>query len=115
MLKPLGLALVAVLAGNAHATSKSYATTVTRTLSDAASFGGCMALVTPPSNVGLNCPGGWVTFSCTGDFADRDAAQRGFEMAQIAQLMQRNVVLVVDDTKKHNGYCFASRIDLLSP
>ena len=75
-----------------------------------------MVLVDQPlRDVGLDCPSSWVSFSCTGDFATKDSASRSFDMAQIALLTGATVHLRVDDTKKHNQYCFASRIDLYAP
>ncbi len=116
MIRPLCLIATILLAANTHAASKNYQTQVTRTLSDANNYGGCMAkLVNPPSSAGLACAGDWVSFSCSGDFAERDVANRSFEIAQLAQLTQRSVMVFVDDAKKHNGFCFAPRIDLLNP
>jgi hypothetical protein len=72
-------------------------------------------LAKAPSTLGLDCNGVWVTFSCTGDFASRDAANRNFESAQLALLTNSNVAILVDDTKKHNNYCFSERIELFPP
>ena len=89
-------------------------TTVSQTLSDADNFGGCMALLeTQPATIGLDCKDGWVTFSCTGDFADRSAASRNFDSAQLAMLTETEVYVVIDDSQKHNGRCFASRVAMI--
>ncbi|MEQ8861690.1 MAG: hypothetical protein RIC56_23865 [Pseudomonadales bacterium] len=108
------LIAIVLLATGAHATTKAFRTSATRVLSDTSNFGGCMVHLTKtPLEEGLDCNGPWVSFSCSGDFAPRDAAVRNFEIAQIAVLTELTILVVVDDTKKHNGYCFASRIDLL--
>ena len=97
---------------------QSFEATVTRTLSAADdSFGGCMvALSEAPSDYGLNCPAGqhWVTFSCSGTHANKASAMRVFDAAQLAFVTGRSVRVWVDDSRTHNGFCFATRIDVLS-
>ena len=73
-------------------------------------MGGCMAQLSVP--VGAGCTGYWVTFSCTADFADKDRAYRMFDMAQMAYTLGKRVTVFADNTKTHNGYCFAGRIDV---
>ncbi len=114
MARLFSLIAIVLLATGAHATTKAYRTNAIRILSDTNNYGGCMVqLARAPLDEGLNCNGPWITFSCTGDFASKDAAVRNFEIAQIAMLTERSILVAVDDTKKHNGYCFATRIDLL--
>ena len=87
---------------------------VERTLIDDENFGGCMALVLPwPSDTGLECPPNWVTFSCSGDYTTVEMGNRMFQAAQLALMTRTKVLVQVDDTKKHNGYCYARRIDNL--
>lgn len=108
------LVAIALVTASAHPATKAYRTTALRILSDTNNYGGCMVqLARTPMQEGLDCNGPWISFSCTGDFAAKDAAVRNFEIAQIAMLTERQILVGVDDTKKHNGYCFASRIDLL--
>ena len=79
-------------------------------------FGGCMvALSVSPSGEGLDCSSSWVTFSCTGTHTSKSNALRMYDSAQLAFVTGRTVIVEVDDTKKHNGHCFASRIDVLAP
>ena len=102
-----------LFAGSAYGALANVDTTVTRLISDQALFGGCMAqLADRPDSTGLNCKGERVSFSCTGDFASLSAANRNFELAQIALLTDAPVKVYFDDTKKHNGYCYAYRIHL---
>jgi hypothetical protein len=114
--KAVGCVLVLLLPMLATASTGWVVGTVNRTLSDSLNFGGCMAqLSVPPVSAGLDCKGNWVTFSCTGELGPRDAANRSFETAQIALVSRANVAVLVNDAKKHNGYCFATRIDLFPP
>lgn len=98
---------------------ESFEATVTRTLSVADErFGGCMvALSVAPSDQGLDCPAGqrWVTFSCSGTHTSKSSAMRMLDSAQLAFVTGRSVLVWVDDSKTHNGYCFVERIDILSP
>ena len=111
-----GLA-AAVLAAPASALTAEVAAEITRTLTVADErFGGCMAaLSVPPSEEGLDCQTRWVTFSCTGVHASKSSAQRTFDSAQLAFFTGRSVRVWVDDEKKHNGHCFADRVDVLAP
>lgn len=107
------MCLMALCPISVNAATGKFFSNVKRVVSDNDKFGGCMALLTvAPSSVGLECNGKFVSFSCTGDFASKDEAKRNFELTQIAMLVKSRVQIVVDDTKKHNGYCFANRIDL---
>ena len=97
---------------------ESFQATVTRTLSVADDrYGGCMvALSEIPADHGLNCPADkrWVTFSCTGTHTSKSSAMRMLDSAQLAFAMGKPVMVWVDDSKTHNGYCFVERIDVLS-
>ena len=113
----LALALMTAPLPLSQATTVSIETGVTRTMASAdGRFGGCMAaLEVAPSESGLECPVGskWVTFSCTGEHATKADGLRMFDAAQLAFVTGRRVRVWVDDTRKHNGHCFASRIDVL--
>lgn len=81
----------------------------TMTTSDT-TYGGCMAALSiAPGNV---CTGKWVTFSCSGNFTDKDRGYRMFDQAQLAYTLGKRVMVQVDTARKHNGYCFATRIDV---
>ncbi|MGR9107803.1 MAG: hypothetical protein ACU843_12810 [Gammaproteobacteria bacterium] len=88
---------------------------VLTTLVDANLFGRCMAFLDRPiamASNSPNCPSSWVSFSCRGDFAPKDIAYRMLDQAQLAKALNRPVFVIVDDSKKHNGFCFANRIDV---
>ena len=75
-------------------------------------FGGCMVqLEESLTDAGLNCTN-WVTFSCTGVHTSKDEGFRMFESAQMAFALDKTIVLEVDDSKKHNGHCYARRVDV---
>lgn len=98
----------------ASAASKYYNANVERILTDSENFGGCMAFVNPsPSDEGLDCSASWITFSCTGDFNSKSDAQSKVSAAQLALVTRGRVGIRVEDDRKHNGYCFARRIDNL--
>ena len=109
--------LSSALAGytlNSQAATSGLTTTVTRVLTDTLYYGGCMAaLATSPSTKLPGCSAGWVSFSCTGTFADKALAFANFENAKMALAMNKQVYVLFDDSKKHNGYCFARRVDVI--
>ncbi|MEI6336166.1 MAG: hypothetical protein WCS87_16525 [Methylococcaceae bacterium] len=81
-----------------------------------ATYGGCMALLDKAINTAANapnCPGNWVSFSCTGTYTSKDMAFHLLDQAQLALALNKQVTVIVNDTKKHNGNCFASRIDVI--
>ncbi|MGB5621843.1 MAG: hypothetical protein WBN65_05060 [Gammaproteobacteria bacterium] len=94
-----------------------FRTSVDRTLMTGDSkFGGCMALLSKTfADVLPACGNRWVTFSCDGTYTDPVRAYRMLDQAQLALATGMEVNVMVDDSKKHNGYCFASRIDVISP
>lgn len=76
-------------------------------------FGGCMARLSKRninSETGLSCSNDWVTFSCSGDFLSVASASRLLNSAQMADALDLNVNLRIDDSKKHNGFCLAKRL-----
>ena len=90
-----------------------YVGKVNAVLVDSVNFGGCMALIVPgPEATLINCGAAWVTFSCTGDFNTKTFGNSKLQMVQLAKVADMNVSLLIDDTKMHNGYCFAQRIDI---
>ena len=92
-------------------------TSVVRTLaSEDGSYGGCMAQLSESiaEATGLDCPGRWVAFSCSGEHVSKAEAMRLYDAAQLAFVSGRRAMLRVDDARKHDGYCFAPRIDVLA-
>ena len=100
----------------ALAATLNFEAQVTRILAgEDTKFGGCMAaLSVRPSSEGLDCnAGSWVTFDCAGEYVSKSAALRMFDAAQMAFLTERKVRVHVDDSRKHNGHCLVTRIDVL--
>jgi len=114
-LKSLFMVILMGLTSTTYAATAYVIASVERTLvADQDRWGGCMILIDKQlSDYGLNCPSRWVTFSCSGTFTTKDVAYRLFDSAQMAAALGRKVQLEVDDTRKHNGYCFGSRVDVL--
>ena len=107
--------LSAIASPLALAGSASVVANVTRVLVIASdTFGGCMAqLSVDPQSVLPLCAKNWVTFSCTGDFTEPVRAYRMLDQAQLALAANKKVWVQVVDTSQHNGYCMASRIDVI--
>ena len=78
-------------------------------------FGGCMVYLSSAVNTASpapNCPSNWVSLSCDGTYAAKDVASLMLDQAQLAWATKRQVLVKVDDSKLHNGYCTATRIDV---
>lgn len=112
----LAALMVAAAPSTALGTVLNFEAEITRTLAgEETKFGGCMAALTvKPSSEGLDCNiGSWVTFDCVGEYVTRSAAMRMFDAAQMAFVTERRVRVYIDDSRKHNGYCLVTRIDVL--
>lgn len=112
------LLLAASLVPLAQATEANLKARIMRTLATSdESFGGCMVYlnVSLAEETGLDCPDRWVTFSCSGEHADRSGSSRMFDSAQMAFVTGWEAQLWVDDARKNEkGHCFASRIDVIA-
>ena len=104
-----------LLAPGARSAGTTLTTTVERVLvAGDDRFGGCMALLADsPGRQLPGCPASWVTFSCSGDFTDPVRAYRMLDQAQLALATDKPVLVQVTDSQKHDGFCFASRIDVI--
>ncbi|MEP4145603.1 MAG: hypothetical protein ABJL54_00200 [Halioglobus sp.] len=88
---------------------------VTRTLIQDGAWGTCMAMISPSlSATGLNCKPDWVSFSCSGHYNSPEVGGDKMEAAQLSLITESQVIVLVNDAKKHNGYCFAERVDNLA-
>lgn len=93
-------------------------TTIVRTIvTGNKDFGGCAAVLNTNINKSIpatNCPSNIVTFSCdaTTTFTSKDMAFHLFDQAEFAKATGKHVAVYVDDTKKHNTYCYANRIEV---
>lgn len=108
----------AILIGALLASGETYAATafiggakINRLMAHHEKFGLCMAQLNKKNN-SLSCSE-WVTFDCNGEFDgnSKTAANNMFNLAQLALVTGKTVRVAVDDTKKINGQCFATRIE----
>jgi len=111
----LSISLLVIFAPASYAAKAKVKGVITKTVvADEGRWGGCMVRIDQKlANSGLDCPDKWVSFSCSGVFTEKDVAYRMFDQAQMAHTLERMVEIRVDDTKKHNGYCYGNRIDVL--
>jgi len=85
---------------------------VSAILIDSELYGGCMAKVSPgPETILSSCNSGYVSFSCDGTFNSRAEGEKMLAGAQLAYVSGKPLLLVVDDSKRHNSYCVARRVD----
>lgn len=109
------LSVLTLFSGSAQAATK-FVKGVSLTnimLTGDGAFGDCMvAIPNKIADFGLNCAGSYVTFSCSGDHTSKARATKMLDLAQMAFAMDKKVDIFIDDSKKHNNYCFARRINL---
>lgn len=110
------LAIASMACSSPLFAAKAYTTaTVTSVVLDDDKYGQCMVRLSQSiSQSGLDCPSNWVSFSCSGDFNPKDMAYHKLETAQMSLLLGKEIRIYVDDAKKHNGYCYGYRVDLLN-
>ena len=105
------------LAMPAHAIQGELTSTIRRILNTGDhTYGGCMVELDAHINTATNspnCPNRWVSFSCTGEFTEKDYAFQMLDTASLAFSLNKSVKVYVDDAKKQNGSCFAYRLDVL--
>ena len=77
------------------------------------SYGGCLLhLDKRTEDTVAGCGRSWVSLSCSGEFATKSDARFLLETAQLAYVLEKTVQIRIDDSKKHNGYCFADFINI---
>ena len=82
-------------------------------ISSDGSYGGCLLHLTKKTEDALpNCGRSWVSLSYSGDFTSKADARFLLQNAQLAMALDKTVQVRIDDSKKHNGYCFADVIRL---
>ena len=116
-MKQIAMACVAVFfAGQALGAEVGfYDVAITRIINDSEYYGGCLVKTVPgPETVAPTCDSTYLTFSCTGDYNTKSEGKSKYDTALAAMALQQGVYLLIDDTKKHNGYCWARRVDLLN-
>ncbi len=97
-------------AASANATSFWKIGRITQTLTDH-HYGQCMVHLDVP--IGNGCPAnGWVSLDCKGTFYPKGEGDRKFSTALAASFANKKVGVYVDNTKKHNSYCVARRVDV---
>ena len=78
-------------------------------------YGGCMVKLKSagpdfqtPRALLPSCPtNNFLTFSCSGVYATKADARLLLQNAQMAFALDKKIQIKVDDSKKHNGYCFS--------
>ena len=108
------LAMTSACAANAQ--TASIEGRVWQVLVSEDNFGGCMITVEGDIQDELpSCKPWWMTLDCNGDYLESRTSEQLLEQARLAYSEKGSVRAYVDDSRRHNGYCLAYRIDLLPP
>ena len=84
---------------------------IVRTLSDNDDFGGCMVLLDTAIENG--CPARWVSLDCKGIHIDSETGERNYASALVAASLKKTISVAVDNTKRNDNYCVATRFDIV--
>lgn len=101
---------------NAFSDTSTFIGTIERVLIDDVYYGGCMIQVSESISSKLPaCNEGWVSLDCRSAFPEttKSIAAHKLSQAQLALVADKTVYLEVTDTRKANGYCLATRIDVI--
>ena len=85
--------------------------TPARLLTDPANYGYCM-IYSPGLVFSHNCPNTWISLDCKGSYHSKETSRIMWDAANLAYAMESKLIVVVNDAKKHNGYCVADRLDV---
>lgn len=112
-LAALGVLLV-LLPSISHSTTSQIRSKVYGTLTGT-DYNQCMVQVDQfPADSGLSCPDNsdrvWLTFDCKGQWLPKSVADSNFKQAQVAMLAGSKLSILVDDARKSQGWCLATRV-----
>lgn len=110
--------ILTITSGGALAADGSVTGLVARFLVDDTDFGGCMVRVSG-GNIRASlpaCKSDWLTLDCLVGFPEssKSVAQNKLSTAQLAMVTGKTVYIEATDSRKANGYCFATRIDVIN-
>ena len=103
----------------AHAQTAGFGTKLTEVFttteigsSGEVAYGGCAAKVDPAIGIPpAGCHNRWVSFDCAGIFHSKADGRNNYSGAQLALVTDTQVYLVVNTSRKLNGYCLVERIN----
>ena len=83
---------------------------ISRFMLDEVYYGKCMINV--KHSASIDCPQQWVSFDCEGNYLKKSDAARMWDTATLAYALGKSVEIRLDDTRKNNGYCIATRLNI---
>lgn len=111
LLKKLALIALMVMPNIVYADTFWVSGQVTRSLTETTEFGKCMVQLNV--DIGNGCTSNWVSLDCQGKYIAPGDGDRMFNIVLLAQNLNKTVSIRVDSTKAYNGFCVATRLDLL--
>jgi len=109
----VGLCVVA--GAPARAADGVLVTTVTQVLVDDNDYGQCMVRLadSPTTQLG-GCAADWLTLDCKGDYSTSKEAARKLDSVNLSLVTGKRLAAYFSDSLKHNGFCYAWRIDTVA-
>lgn len=107
-------ALCAFGSMNVYAATAQVTTQVDRIVIDDVLYAGCLAYIpTAVSNSLAGCLDYYVSLDCTGELGtSRTVSTAKLNAAYVGLVTGKRVILVIDDSRKANGYCLAKYFEV---
>ena len=107
----VSLLSLSIIAPSVNAAPEWVSGKLSQLLNHATFFGHCMVYSASftPSN---GCPAGWVSLDCAGNHLEKSVAGRMWDSVQLAYALDKSVDIYLDDSRRNNGHCIASRLDI---
>ncbi len=64
-------------------------------------------------SIGNGCKNNYVSLDCHASMTETGRGKNNFASALLAASLNKQVTVFVDNNKKLNGYCLATRIDII--
>jgi len=109
-IKSIFLGVMAIWSSAAQSAVGTHYGSIDALLSDNKNYGFCMIKVKWESSI--DCPNNWVSVDCKGSYSTKENTRRLWDVALMAKATDSNIYLVINDAKKHNGFCVVERIEL---
>jgi hypothetical protein len=113
-IKLVGIGLLALGLSSSATSAEFWKTgTVLRVMSNSTTYGGCMVELNLNTNIRNGCPNNkWVSLDCTNTYFTATDSKNKYALALTALVANKKLSIKIDNTKKHDGACVATRVDI---
>lgn len=77
-------------------------------------YGGCMVRVSPsPNTLWAECDNTYLSLGCDSQFISKSAGTSNLAAAQLAYVSNKTLLITVETTQKHNGFCLGDTVQIV--